>query len=244
MNLSDTNEGQRPSRLLLGRYASGELSPHEAAELEARLDDRARAVLAEIEAAKAQVPPLDLAALRRRADEQAPANNVRWYGLATLALAAVVLVMFLAFGRPDAGPDVRFRTGDTLQVHRLDGQHLVPYQQGLAVGSGDVLGFKVVATGHTSVVVMSVDGNGRVQVYWPEEGEVAEPIEADGLLALPGSLTLDDAPGPELFVAVFDTDVPEARTALEHAFQSGGPAGVLDWARAAAGVDAVEVTRR
>lgn len=242
MNLSDTNEGQRPSRLLLGRYATGELSPEEAAAVEARLDETSRRVLAEMESARAAVRPLDVAALRRR---ERPANNARWYGLATLVLAAVVLAMFLVLGRPSGtGPDVRFRTGDTLQVHRLDGQRLVPYQQGVAVGSGDVLGFKVVATGHRSVVVMSVDGSGRVQVYWPEEGDVAEPIDADGLLALPGSLTLDDAPGPELFVAVFDEDVPLAREALEHAWQSGGAPGVLDWAGAAAGVDAVEVTRR
>lgn len=249
MTLPAPNEGERPSRFLLARYATGELSAEEAAALEARLDDEARAWLAELEATRSAVPAPDVAALRRRAgapvEGAAPANNTRWYGLVMLVLAAVVLAV-VTIGRVTAptGPDIRFRTGDALVVHRLDQGRLVPYEPGVAVGEGDVLGFKVGATGHRTVVLMSVDASGRVEVYWPESGTAGEPLRGDGLVPLPGSLTLDDARGPEVFVAVFDSDVAQARSDLEHTWQIGGVVGVLDWASAVADVDAVEVTRR
>jgi hypothetical protein len=237
------NRGDRPSLLQLGRYATGELDTHELDP--AGLDDESQRTLAEMEALRASMPPLDLAALRQRA-ATLPANNTRhfraWMPLLALA-AALLLALLVVWPREDA-PDVRYRPGDTLNVYHLGPQGGVPYQQGTPLGENDMLGFEVAVGGHRGVVLLSVDGQGTVSVFYPKSGDSPEPLLGDGLVKLPGSVILDGAPGPEIFLALFDTSVTEARQQVRHTYQSGGHEALLDWAASAPGVDAVAVTRR
>lgn len=241
----NVNDGQRPSRLALDRYATGELSAEEAAALGARLDAPAQRHLDTLEEAKRAMPPLDLARVRQRAAAlEAPpaANNTRNWVVGLLLAAVLLLGVLPAALRPD--PGVRFRTGDGFELFQQSGESLVPYTRGTPVGERDVLGFRVVATGHTGVVVLSVDGTGRVSVFYPESGEQPEPLDGDGFVPLPGTVVLDGAPGPEVFVAVFDESVSAARSEVERTFQAGGHPGLVEWAEASADVAAVEITRR
>ncbi len=250
------NDGSRPSRLQLDRYATGELSADEAARLEASLDDPSRAHLAAVEQARADLPPLDVAALRRRAVVEpaaplaAPANDTRgfrgWW-MTGLALAAAVALLVLApraFVDPEPS-DVIFRGGDLLTMYVVDGGDQEPYVPGTPLGEGDAVGFAVDATGHTSVVLVSVDGDGTLSVFYPEQiADAPHALSGVGRVALPELVTLDDAPGPEVFVAVLDRPTEEAASEVQRIYQDGGHEGLLAWAAEAAGVDAVEVTRR
>ncbi|MEQ1501301.1 MAG: hypothetical protein ABMB14_03680 [Myxococcota bacterium] len=241
------NEGQRPSRLALDRYATGELTDAERSAVEARLDDRARRHLAAVEASRSGVPAFDPAALRRRADGARPANDAvgfRWLGFVGIAAMAAALLVAVGLRGTTPDPTVRYRTGEQLEVYQLAGESLAPYAAGTPVGEDDVLGFQVTGPGHRGVVVLSVDGTGAVSVFYPASGDAPEPIDAETPLPLPGTVILDGAPGPEVFVAVFDRSVPEARAAVARVYADGGAAAVEAWADAEAGVSAVEVTRR
>ncbi len=246
------NDGTRPSLLELGRYASGELSEAERAEVEARMDDRARAWLDEVERARNALPAVDPGALRARAAiREAPslpraANTVKWFGAAAL-LAAVFLGLVLGLSPrdPTVDPDyVGARGAEApLRVHVFRDGALRPWS-GDPVGEGDRLGFEVVATGHRGVVLLSVDGAGQVTVFWPASGDRPEPLGGEGPVRLPGSVTLDGAPGPEVFVAVYDRSPSEAASEARRRWQSGGPEALSEWAARADDVAAVVMERR
>lgn len=248
------NDGTRPSRLLLDRFLTGELD--DPSLVTDRLDAAARAHLARVQATKSDVRPLDVAALRRRAAQiphvaapveplPAPANRTRAWKLwmaPILLLAAASLLVALPLTRP-APVDPTYigvRGGARLEVFQADGALLRPWS-GEAVGAGDVLGFKVFGSAQ-GAVLLGVDGTGVLSVYWPEHGDDPEPLPADG--ALPGTLVLDDAPGPEIFVVVLDTPVGQARADAQAALQEGGPDGLLAWARSHPLADAVLLERR
>ena len=245
----EPNEGDRPSLLQLGRWHTGE-SPDAAAAL-AAVSPSARATLTEMEAARAKIRPFDASSLRARAArvDVAPAPTPRaanrpW--LAVVALLAAVVVATLLIPRPSPTEElpeagVRFRGGG-VQVYTLDGRALAPWD-GEAVRPGDVLGFKVDGTDRRGVVLLSVDGAGQVSVLWPEGDAPAEPLRGDGLVALPGTLTLDDAPGPEVFVAVYDQGRDDAVQRAQQVFASEGANGLLRWAESERSVDAVLVPR-
>lgn len=254
----NVNDGTRPSKLELSRYATGELSPDEASALEARLDEDGRAWLSEIDDAAASLPRFDAAALRARAGQAVseappapvPANNRAFYGVFLLLAAAVLgFVLVGAPGvdetSPTVDPDyIGVRGSRTaLEVHVWEGGALAPWS-GRAVGEGDRLGFQVDATGHDGVVLLSVDGDGQVSVYWPASGDAPEPLPRDGVVKLPGSLTLDGARGPEVFLAVFDRTPAEARDVAQRTWQSGGHEGLVAWSAASDHVDAVVMERR
>lgn len=251
----NVNDGTRLSKLQLGRYAAGELTDAESAEVEARLDDADRAWLAEVQDAKDSLLSFDPGSLRARASSQtaeAPlhpqaANTTVWFGL--VALLAALVLGFLLVGSPtdpaEIDPNYIGARGavDAIQVHVWTDGALHPWE-GEAVGEGDRLGFQVDATGRNGVVLLSVDGNGQVSVFWPESGNAPEPLDGDGLVKLPGSLTLDGAPGPEVFLAVFDHTATEAVDNARRLYQSGGPEALTEWAERADHVEAVVLERR
>ena len=53
------------------------------------------------------------------------------------------------------------------------------------------------------ILIASVDGRGHPSVYYPPQGEASARIERPGKWELPGSIVLDDAPGPERIFAFF-----------------------------------------
>lgn len=254
-----------PSKWLLDRYATGELSPDDAAAVEDRLDDAARAHLDAVAAARAEIPPVDVDALRSRARAQpdalpldayrptaladpavarvVPANAWRWLGgIGVLVAAALAWLMITP--APPQEPTFGIRGGSDLVLHVASDGVLERYVAGTTVGEGDVLGFEVSEEGRSGVVVLSVDGTGAVTVFFPESGDEPVPLDGAGRTPLDGTVVLDGAPGPEVFVAVFDTPVYDAVSEVTAVFEQDGHPGLLDWADRHDAAAAAEVTRR
>lgn len=248
------NPGDRPSHLTLGRFHTGELSGGPAEQVRDWLEEHPECTfLDELEEARHRVRPLDATALRTRAAssvEQPPparraANTSRWL-LPLLAIAATLLgLLSLPATQPLSPPEVvQFRGGATLEAFQLRGEVLVPYE-GAALGEGDVVGFRVVPGRHSTVVLLSVEVDGSITVFYPDAGVDALPVASGGHpVALPGSVTLDGAPDPELFVAVFDASVDRALAEIKTAWDSDGLEGVRAWAESSPSADAVTVVRR
>ncbi|MBX2801438.1 MAG: hypothetical protein KTR31_27425 [Myxococcales bacterium] len=270
----------RISKLELDRFATGELSEEEAADVRARLDDKAREHLVALEEARAKVPALDIVALRARAarlpddqgehaappqqvatppalrpsslappsEEPAVANRPWWVVPATLlAMAAAVMLTVLGIRTIDGdpGPDTLYRTGDALTLHQAANGLLQPepYRTGSPLLPGDVLGFRVNATDRLGVVLLSVDGSGRVSVFYPASGNAPLPLSGEGFVPIGGTVRLDATAGREVFVARFDTDVSESIEEVERTFSAGGYDALIRWAEETSGADAVEITR-
>jgi len=259
-SLQNPNNGDRPSRLALGRLHTGELAADERKTVQDAMTDGSRAYLDELEAIKAHTPALGIAGLRTAADLATdstavippPANNWKMY-IPVLLLAAIFVLSILPtllgpepglIGTDGGGSTALKGGGAALLVYQLHNDEALRAYEGNALGEGDALGFRVNSGSHTSLVLMSVDGRGAITVFYPREGDAAVQLEGTGeTTPLPGTIVLDGAPGPEIFVAVFDSSVAEARTSLEQAYSSSGAGGVLTWAQMADNVDAVSVER-
>lgn len=260
------NELHHLSKLRLNRYLTGELSEDEVADLAPHLDSRAQAHLDAVAELRMQLPPLDVVALRARADglpdtspteiyddaivdpsaddsEQhatgpAPPIDLAAYrrsrtlttvlsGL-LLAAAAVFAIIGWFSGFP-SGPDPEHfavRAPVDLSIHVAQGGQLYPYEPGSPVGAGDVLGFRVTPGAHRGVVLLSVDGTGMVSVFFPAEGVDPVPLTGPGAVELPGTVMLDGAPGPEVFVAVFDVPATDAKELVRTTYWQDGHAGL------------------
>lgn len=241
MNL-EPNAGDRPSALAIDRHVTGELHDDRVATWLST--DAGRAYTDGVEASGRSLGPLDIASLRHTASSTPPvANNTRWFALAGLLAAAVVLFAFVGVSttQPSVDPTYVGVRGSALEVYQLRADRLKPYDD-RQVGAGDVLGFRVDPGANRSVVLLSVDGDGVISIYYPETGDAPEPV--DGPTELPGSITLDDAPGPEVFVAMFGRPVPVVRAGLERAWQTGGMEAVVKWASERGDADVAVVNRR
>lgn len=244
------NDGQRPSRLLLARFHSGECGPEERARVEAWIAEHGPGWLTELDTLA--VPALDLPAIRARAGGgEVVAFPGRWRAWAPMmALAAAALLVAVPAARwslgPEApeAPEVRWR-GPGFEVHRLEQGALVPYR-GEALGAGDVIAFRLPPGPARELVLLSVDGGGAVSVFYPSEGDAPFSVAASpgAAVALPGSLTLDGAPGPEIFVAAEGLHVAEARARVAAAWEAAGAAGVRERLAADPALTVVEVQRR
>ncbi len=258
------NDGSRPSLLELGRRASGEVDGvvdpvTQAAFEEARgavkpLDMvvlRARAVRIAEEEARSPVV----------AAEAAPGWTERlrswWFMGALLPVLAAALV----FVRPpslDPAGDTGVRdkgraelpTGpaQTAPVHLdyllLQGDEVLTVGDAPLALPGDRIQFRYEAGGLDRLVLLSIDGSGTLSVFWPEQGDRPEAVQPKGEQLLEGSVILDDAPGPEAFVAVFGTaDVRAAEQLAQDAWVRGGLDGLQGLADDLDHVDLVVVER-
>jgi hypothetical protein len=238
----DLNEGQRADLLTLGRRHAGEL-PGAVPDAYADAVSRSAAAL----------PPLDVGALRARADTLDPREGPRaqsgrrWAWLAVPAALAAAALLFVAPTTPDVrtkgGPPAAACSGcapGTLDGWvQQGGAAAAPIGPGTVVRAGDAVRFAVPAAGWHSVVLLNVDGTGRQTRFWPADAAAGPvPLDQAGPTLLEGSVTLDAAPGPEVFIAVFDApDVPAAEARVAAAWGAGGLAGL----RAAAAADDLAV---
>ncbi len=211
------NDGSRPSQLELGRRYAGE---------------RPGPVDATFAAAMQQtvVEPFDYTALRARSERlvdlppavASPPRWRSWFVVPTLLAAAAAL--FLVVSPP---PDDRTKGSVDLDFYVLRDDQPLLGDPTAPHAAGDRLQFSYLAGGYDRVVLLSADGVGTTTVYFPSEGEDPVPVYAAGRHVLDQSVILDDAPGPEVFVACFgEWSVSEARDRVEAAWQAGGSRGV------------------
>ncbi len=238
------NDGSRPSRVALARVLTGEttLEP-----------DASAQVLAEFtaEVAGSTPPPLDLAELRARAAALTDAEmeaalarpRARPSGqvvplfrrifvpmVPLVALAAAALFVL----RPPESPGVRIKGQAHLAFDVARGGQTFAGDPDTVVQAGDRVRFRYGSAGATSLVLVGVDATGTVQTYWPDDGHAPVAIEP-GDHVLSGSVQLDDAPGPEVFVAAFDgASSRELSELVAATFEEGGVEALqaLDEARA------------
>ncbi len=229
--MSRLNDGSRPSRLGIGRDLAGEAPlPPSLAEHPATLSWRA-------EVASTQPPPLDIAALRARAErisDDAPTpppgqvvslfRRVAPWLAGGLALAAALLLIV----KPPPRNGIRVKGDTELGFAVLRDGQTFEGAEDVDVRAGDRLRFSYRAGVYDTLVLVGVDGTGTVQTYWPEEGSIPFAITPGERQLLDGSIQLDDAPGPEIFVASFSgVDADGVRAEVSAAYEASGVDGVV-----------------
>lgn len=247
------NDGSRPSKLELGRRHTGELPLQGSAEEAAFSEQIAAPGLAAFDweilsKAAARVPDEDpLMALPRselpeRAAPEAPVQA--WWR--RLKLAWVVPILVAAVALVSVLPE-RHHAGvkgvvDLDFMLQRDGQ-MMPGTDAELFHAGDRLQFSYRAPGYEDLVLVGVDGTGLATVYYPQTGELPHPIVPGERHFLEGSIELDDAPGPEVFVAVFGSgSVGEARDLALDAYEEDGVLG-LEQLVELPGVDVVRIDK-
>jgi len=119
-----------------------------------------------------------------------------------LLAAAAALLLFWP-GRPEG---ILIKGGGVgLRGFARRGDHVFAVADGTRLQAGDDLRFVVEPGGHRYALVVSVDGAGHASVYFPYGGAASALLGRDK--ELPGSIHLDDAPGPERVFALF-SDAP------------------------------------
>ena len=110
---------------------------------------------------------------------------------------------------------------------------VLPGDPSTPVRTGDAVQFTY-RTSADHLVLLSVDADGVVSVFWPAPGHGASTDRGVDVVpgerhVLDGSVILDDAPSPEVFVGFFgDWTVDAARARASGAYASGGIEAVID----------------
>jgi len=172
--------------------------------------------------------PRTVEPLRERSRRRSLWSWLRWPSLAVPALAAAAAAGFLLVKdrnrtvEPVEGPGIGGEhglavKGDSLfQVFRRQPEGgPAPVLEGARVRTGDEIRFVVMPGESAFVLVVSIDGAGTASVYHPFGGTASGPVTPRQRTELPGSLVLDDSPGPERFFALFSKEPLDAAPVLE-----------------------------
>jgi hypothetical protein len=127
--------------------------------------------------------------------------------------------------RSSAGDAIRIKGGEpTLRSFARRMQHVFPIQDGMELHPGDEMRFVVDSPRLQFLLLASVDGAGRVNIYFPYDGSQSGVIATGKPTELPGSIVLDTAPGPERVFAFYSKN-PLLRAELEPVLKSLGASG-------------------
>jgi len=158
--------------------------------------------------------------------------------LAAVAAAAVVLAVvqpWRAPVEPDEGvaPGTRIKGAVALDLYALQGGDVVEAEPGVVLRPGDRIQFTYTSGPLDHLIVLGVDGRGTLSRYYPDHGAGSLAVTPGARMVLEDSLVLDDAPGPEVFVAIFSDDplqVAEVEVAIQDALAAGegDPRALLD----------------
>lgn len=145
-------------------------------------------------------------------------------------LAVAGLALFLVLPRegvPEV-PDLGVKGGATLQVFVHRGERVWQAEEGEPLSAQDQVRFQVESGGLPYLLVVSIDGAGKPNIYYPFNGLTSGPVETGTPMALPYSIILDAAPGPERLYALFSRE-PLQATRVRAELQkigSGGPSAI------------------
>jgi hypothetical protein len=170
-----------------------------------------------------------------------------WLATGLLLPVAAALVLFLAprRGARDGGvgldPDVAVKGGPTpgLMVAARRGARVFPVSPSEPLRPGDQIRFVLERVRHRYVLIASVDGAGRANIYVPYEGSASLDVGAGDRVEIPGSIVVDDVPGPERLFALVSArpiDAASVRAALANV-GARGPSAVRDTRRLDVGAD-------
>jgi hypothetical protein len=202
---------QHLSSLEIDEIASGLLDDARArAHLEAC--PRCRDDLATAGAARAE---FERSVFPRTVEKLRPQRR-RWLLVPALSLpivAAIAVMLWLGHREPTADDDIRIKGGPTFRVFAKRGESVFAVRDGTRLAPGDHIRFVAGSRGPAYLLIASVDGAGSATVYYPYGGDRSERIAADAR-ELPGSIVLDDAPGPERVFALFSDQPLDAPPVL------------------------------
>jgi hypothetical protein len=161
------------------------------------------------------------------------------------AVAMIVTVVFMPWPGDEYVPPHDGLKGTTgLHAALLRDGAVSQVEPGETLRAGDEVQFRVDTGGYAHVVVVGIDGRGEVAVYQPLDGEHSLAVEPGAGRTLEGGFRLDDAPGPEVWIAFF-TDEPigaaGARKLVGEWAGDGGAQAVIDGAPERALGGAVEL---
>jgi hypothetical protein len=201
------------SAFRLDRFRLGELSPTEASQVQAHLEEcalcRAAAdVLASAESEfRASAMPL-------RTPRRAGRRTLAW-GAGALAVAAASVLAF----QPTLG--VRSKGAPaSVGMYVQHGQDVRRALPGEGVAPGDSVRFVYSSREPSYLAILSLDGAGVATVYFPQGAEmVALPAAQDALLPL--ATQLDSVLGDETVLALFCRS-PHALEPMREALQASG----------------------
>ncbi len=225
------NQGERPSKLDLGRLWSGEVEGGEAERLadQAAQDAPSAAYLAGLDQSREQVPAFDAEILRKRAfriqdvdareaERQARettrqrASSTWWRRyLPVAAAAAAAAVALLAILPPDTTRErhVTPYTAEgvkgegSIEFYLLRDDQVHPGSEDETHWAGDRVQFTYRTQGESTLVILSVDGRSELNLYYPSAGDEPVTVVPGERKVLEGSIVLDDAPDFELILAYF-----------------------------------------
>ncbi|HEX5750727.1 MAG TPA: hypothetical protein VFZ09_31160 [Archangium sp.] len=162
---------------------------------------------------RARPPELFLRQLERRAASQ-PRRGLRWW-LPVLGACVPLLALLVLVPRLGQDDGVRLKGGAFRVVVSRDGGAPELLGPDALVRPGDALRFAYESTEAGHLLVLELDGRGNASVFHPYGAATSAPLAAAQREFLPGSVVLDDAPGPEWLLAVFSPRPLEAAPLLE-----------------------------
>jgi len=251
------NPGDRPSRLELGQAWSGELDDAQDRAIRdgAESQPASTAWLEGLDGAREEVAPFDPELLRKRAfrmqqDEQReaeletsrePRSRAAWWReflpvTGAVAAAAVAIVVLLP---PVDRPTTREQhvtphtaTGakgsGAIDFYMLRDDQVHPGSEDEIHWAGDRVQFSYRTQGESTLVLLSVDGRGELNLYYPDTGDDPVSVVPGERRMLEGSIILDDAPDFELILAYFGhSSVAEVSDEVRAIFDEEGREGLL-----------------
>jgi hypothetical protein len=218
------SDERHPSDLVIARLLLGQVPAEEAQAIERHAAGCARcaADLAAAHAAAARftavVQPRTLPELERRLAGRPWWSVLPQLGVAAAA-AAMAAVVFLVvapvqeprWGSTPSADAWGIKGQGTLTVVAMREGRVFKVQDGDRLRAGDAVRFQVQPGGARWALVASIDGRGRATVY-QESTPVSPDLAAPQ--ALPDSIVLDDAPGPERIFAVFSEESLDPREVI------------------------------
>jgi hypothetical protein len=140
-------------------------------------------------------------------------SGFRWRWMLGLALPLTACVLLLARSHSGGGglagarsPSVNAKTigikgPSEVRVFARRNQpataEVIRVNDGDRLAAGDALRFVLSPTGLPYVLIASIDGAGQANIYYPFHGETSIEVDPEGTVSVPGSIVLDQAPGPE-----------------------------------------------
>jgi len=201
--------------------------------------DRCRGDLEQNSQARLQferdIQPRTLGPIRRRAEKekalQAASSlgaRLRRWTLILVPVAALA-IFFLIPKKPaidDSGPDILAKGGPSLQLIAKRGDLVFPVHEADHLHANDAVRLVVQPGESRYALIGSIDSKGHATFWFPLGREESGAVTPGARNELPGSLILDDSPGPERIFALFSQQPiakKDAQAALE-ALGANGPA--------------------